>query len=278
MKTHALLLTGLLGGCVIGNGTEGEIAVFETGVPLAVRLLPGVVEHEVCVATNVPEGYVRAADFVGIPDVEFIGPAEGAPVQVLPVDALDCPAASSGFEGWARIRWQTQSGRNLATFVHERGPFVAVGGEGGGEFKRDVASLTGANATTGELVLDGEAFPGYEVIDQFIDDSQPGVIGVSLDLEYRDAGLLVDQPASDVPFTVSYSPVDLPLFGSSSGTFDLKIDRAGHTTLLYNLNTFCAIAFDPSTGDPVNVSVFVTPVAGGTVLAGTLEYDFYCAS
>ncbi len=275
---HFLVATALLGagGCIIGNSTEGDLVVFEVGTPQPVHLLPGLVEHEVCVATNVDDGYIRPVDFVGIEGLESIGPDEGAPVQVLPLDGLDCPPASEGFAGWARIRWQTQSGRNLATFAHAAGPFSgSTGGGGGEEFKRG-DEPSNANATTGEVVLDGEAFPGYDVIDSFVDDSQPGVLGVSLDLAYRDAGLLLGEPAADVPFTVSYVPVDLVLFGSSSGTFDLKADRDGHNTLLYNQAAFCNSAFDPSTGNPTNVSVFVTPFAGGTVLAGTLEYDSYC--
>jgi len=57
---------------------------------------------------------------------------------------------------------------------------------------------------------------------------------------------------------------------------DQKADRDGHNTLLYNQNAFCGAAFDPNTGDPTNVSVFITPYAGGTVLAGTIEYDTFC--
>ncbi len=262
-------------GCVIGDSTDAEPAVFSIGEPLPVRFLPGLVEHEVCVATNLSDGYIRPVDFVALEGVEFIGPGEGAAVQTLPLDGVDCPPASEGFAGWARIRWQTQTGRNLVTFAHERGPIPGEA-EDTGEFKRG-DGLSSANATTGELVLDGEPFPGYDVIDAFVDDSQPDVLGVSVDLAYRDAGALFGEPAADVPLTLSYAPLDLPLFGSSSGLFDLKADRDGHTTLLYSLNTFCSTAFDPFTGDPINVSVFVTPLAGGTVLAGTLEYDFYCS-
>lgn len=277
VRTTVLLgaLTGAAG-CVIGNSTDGDPVVFAVGEPTPVRFLPGVVEHEVCVATNIDDGYIRAVDFVGTPDVEFIGPAEGAAIQLLPLDGVDCPPASEGFSGWARIRWQTEGGRNLVTFAHEAGPFTQPQDTGGGEFKREGGELLGANATTGELVLEGESFPGYDVVDSFVDDSQPGVIGISVDLAYRDAGLLTSEPASDVPFSLSYAPVDLVLFGSSSGTFDLKADRDGHNTLLYNQTAFCNGAFDPATGNPTNVSVFLTPLAGGTILAGTLEYDAYC--
>lgn len=276
---HLVILAGIAGagGCVIGDGTEAEPVVFEVGTPQPVAFLPGIVEHEVCVATNVDYGYVRASDFIGIPGVEFIGPSEGAPVQVLPLDGLECPPASQGFRGWARIRWQTQSGRNLVTFVHEAGPFSGSADTGfdDEESKRAEKGTEPASATRGELVLDGEAFPGYEVVDAFVDDSNEGVLALVVGLEYGDVDGLVDQPAADVGFAVSYSPVEVPLFGSSSG-FDLKVDRTGYNTLLYNVSAFCSSAFDPGTGEPTNVSVFVTPFGGGTSLAGTLEFDSYC--
>ncbi len=284
---NLVILTAIwgAGGCIINDGTDAEPALFEVGPPLPVAFQPGVVEHEVCVATNRADGYVRASDFIGLPDVEFIGPSEGAPVQVLPLDGLDCPTSSGSFEanGFARIRWLTQSGRNLVTFVHEDGPFVGgddSGGGGGddfGDFKRTEKGAGPLPATRGELVLDGEGFPGYEVFPSPVDDSQDGVLGVVVEMQYREAGVLEAQPAADVSFAVSTSPVDIAYFGSSTG-FDTKADRDGFNTVLYNVSTFCASAYDPSSGEPTNVSVFVTPTGGGTTLAGTLEFDSYCST
>ncbi len=276
MSDRALIgiaAAALGGGCVIGNNTEASPVQFEAGLPVAVDFLPGQVVYEVCVAVDVDDGYVRPValttlDAIGVED--GIGPQAGAEVQPQPIDGLGCPEV--GYQGWARIIWHTSLARGTAIFVHSNAPLpvstgdLVAGAPQGGSAEPDAGLEAPAPsaASAGEIVLRGERFGGYDVTSGELGFAGTGIITVPVDIEYRSVGALAGRPANDITLALTYAPVPLPLFGSSSVGGDLRTDFDGHIELLYSE------ASVPCTADVAEYAVFVTPFEGGIALAASL--------
>jgi hypothetical protein len=266
----AIGFAALGGGCVIGNNTEATPVQFEAGTPSPVGFLPGVIVHEVCIAVDTDGGYVRPVALVANGPGDSIGPVAGAPVQPLPIDGVECPTDEL-YQGWARIEWRTGLGRAVATFEHSNAPLPVGSGEQlDGDADAGVApdaDITFAPApsaaSAGEVVLEGERFAGYDVTSGEPDYAASGIVTLPLDVGYRAAGTLAGRPADNVALALSYVPIDLTVFGTSTGGDGVRTDFEGHVDVLYRgdqLDCFTAEEF----------GVYVTPPNGGTTLAASL--------
>jgi hypothetical protein len=106
-----LVLAVASGGCIVlGGGTDSEPVDINAGAPLATGFRPGMVMHDVCIGVDTDHGFVIPVDAVD-PGGGVVEPGDGATVQPEPIDGLDCPPASDGNLGWARLVWGSGSGR-----------------------------------------------------------------------------------------------------------------------------------------------------------------------
>lgn len=248
---HALLVL-LLGGCVIGDGSDSQPIRFEAGTPQVVGFEPGRVVHDVCIALDDDAGYVRPVLLV---DDGAMGPGEGAPVRPAPIADLGCPEAPE-WVGWARIEWRTRTGRGAATVVH-----AAASAPAG---TADVDGVPAPDAPAGELILDGERFPGYAVTVEATTLTGPALT-VPFVVDYEAAGALPGQPAEGVTLGLSLLPEGPALLGSSAGGIEdpIRTDADGRVYVFLDAASLdCAISEE--------FAVFVTPTGGGTILATTL--------
>jgi hypothetical protein len=249
----------LLGGCVIGDDGEGSTVRFEAGAPAAVDFVPGRVVHEVCIAVDVEEGFVRP---VALVDDGAIGPGDGAAIQPDPLDGVECPTGDE-WTGFARIEWRTHTGRAVVTFERS----AASGPATSGDVPGLSASDSTPGATSGDLVLRGERFPGYDVVVEEVTTTGPAVT-VPFVVGYRAAGVLEARPAESVPLRLSIVPDATPdapseVIGSSTGDGTITTDPDGRVYVFLDPAAFsCDLAAE--------YALFVTPEGGGTVLAATL--------
>lgn len=259
-----------LGACVIGDATEGSPVRFAAGTPVATAFVPGQVVHEVCVVVDADDGYVRPLSIASTPAGDGIGPAEGAAVQALPLDGVECPAdppdggdGSTTWLGGARLTWQTGSGRAVVVLEHASTPAQpTVSALVGAAMLGDdtLAAPPVPPASAGEIVLQGAAFAGYDVE---VGDAEVSAsyVRLPIDVRYRAAGALATQPAGGITLSLSFLPEGPTIFGSSTGGADqIVTDAFGHVdVLLLGASVPCE-----------DVAVFITPAGGGTALATTL--------
>lgn len=254
-----LLGLPLLASCVIGDATEGSPVRFEASSPVATGFAPGRVIHEVCVAVDTDDGFVTPLAITSNPAGDGIGPAEGAAVQRMPLQGLDCLPASEGWTGWARLAWHTGPGRAVVVLEHASAPSPSsdLGGD-------TLEAAPVPTASAGELVLEGTRFEGYDVV---VGEPELGASYVRLpvDVAYRGAGALAGGPAGGITLSLSFLPAGPEVFGSSTGTTDpIVTDVEGHVDVFLLGETIpCE-----------DVAVFVTPAGGGTALAATITCPF----
>lgn len=262
----AAAVTMGLGGCVIGDATEGSPVRFAAGTPVATAFVPGQVVHEVCVVVDADDGYVRPLAIASTPAGDGIGPAEGAAVQALPLDGVDCPSdpadGSTAWLGGARLTWQTGSGRSVVVLEHASTPAQPTVSATVGDDTLAAPPVTPASA--GEIVLQGTAFAGYDVE---VGDAEVSAsyVRLPIDVRYRAAGALAAQPAGGITLWLSFLPEGPTIFGSSTGGAEqIVTDAFGHVdVLLLGASVPCE-----------DVAVFITPAGGGTELATTLTCAF----
>jgi hypothetical protein len=255
MRTVFLLLLPL-SGCVIGDGSDAQPLRIEAGAPQAVGFEPGHVVHDVCIAVDDASGYIKPVLLI---DDGAMGPGEGAPVRTTPIADLDCPDAPE-WTGWARIEWRTASGRGVATVEHTESSAPAG--------TPDVTGVPSPEAPAGELLFDGERFPGYDVVVEETTLTGPALT-VPIQVDYRAAGALEARPGENLGLTLSVLPAGPVIVGSSSGTAEDPIvtDAEGRVYVFFDtISLDCAISDE--------FAVFVSPTGGGTTLAGTLACTF----
>jgi hypothetical protein len=183
-----------------------------------VQLLPGLVEHRVCVAANSPTGTLRASNLVGGQEGSgaFQTSAMVGPIEPM---GLGCPSTAVdevGWQGYAIMLWHTSadSAELDLTYVGPGGTDLAI------------------EAVT----LEGLAFPGYEIT---VDapDATVDYVAVDVTVYYAAAGDLPSGPAAGVAVEQRFIPSPGPdLLGSSSGDADAvpTTDASGVVTMFFD--------------------------------------------
>ncbi|MCI0583330.1 MAG: hypothetical protein L0227_10680 [Chloroflexi bacterium] len=253
---RAIFFLVVLGGCVIGDGTDAQPIRFAAGAPQAVDFEPGRVVHDVCIAVDDTTGYIKPVLLI---DDGTMGPGEGAPVFAAPIADLDCPDEPD-WTGWARIEWRTASGRGAAAVEHAEASAPAG--------TPDVTGVPASEGPAGEILFAGERFPGYEVVVEEPTQTGPALT-VPISVAYRDAGALAGRPGDGLTLTLSLLPSGPVIVGSSTGGPEDPIvtDFEGRAFVFFD-----AVSLDCLVSE--EYAVFVTPTGGGTTLVGTLAWTF----
>lgn len=183
-----------------------------------VRILPGLVEHRVCVAVNSPTGTLRASNLVG--GAEGSGAFQAAAmVEAIEPMGLGCPSTAVdqvGWQGYAIMLWHTfaDTAELDLTYV------------GPGNTDLAIEAVT----------LEGLAFPGYEVT-VAPPDAGLDYVAVDVTVYYAAAGDLPSAPAAEVAFEQRFIPSPGPDFlGSSSGGAEdvPTTDSSGAVTMFFD--------------------------------------------
>jgi hypothetical protein len=264
-----------LAGCVLGEGGEAPPVNLEVGAPTPIGFdtrdigadgVRGVVDHEICVAVDVTEGFVKPTQLI---DTGQVGPANGAAVQFTPLADLACPTGD-GWKGWARIDWGTVTGRALVTFDHTLNPGLTDPDDDDVPFEIDAGFFELAPTlirSGGEVLLEGERFAGYQITAETIEDG-----GASVKLQvgsaYRATATLASRPAQ-LDLVLTFSPETPAVVGGSPGfTVDdatgaivLPTDVDGEAYLLLDAFSFCDAEY----------VLFAQTPDGGTELVTTLS-------
>lgn len=282
------LLVGLLaGGCVVGGDRQAPPVQLAAGAPspFAAAVESGggqtyaVMRHDVCIAVDTLGGYILPVSlsgpgFLSLPDT-------GAPVEDAPIDGIDCPTGDP-WRGWARIGWDTVGGRGRVVLTHSltRHAGSAMvpggGGDGGGgggdiepdaefTFQADIAS--GPVPSGGELLFQGEAFPGFTT--DVTEDSSSGPLTLGFTTQFAASPTIPAAPAAFVAISPTTVPTglasavlpDSPNWDPSAGT--VTTDAHGTATLLVDGTTLCE--------DGTDKTLFVATPDGGIQLATTIS-------
>lgn len=211
---------------------------FAAGTPQPVRIEPGQVVHDVCIAVNSAQGALQA-DSLSVA-------GSFSPVRVDIRDqappGLTCPSEpvdAFGWRGYAAFTWATAVDFAQVTMSYQ--------GPGDTTLATDI------------LPLRGEAFAGYQV-----SAAAPTVTSawtaIEVSVAYPAIGALSGGPAAGVTIgNIRFIPDSGPAFlGSTSGgaSDDPVTDQDGHVTLFFDTNGL----------DPGSVfALFVTPQNGATV-------------
>ncbi len=276
-----LILLSVLGGCVIGEGGEAPPVNLEVGAPIAIGFdtrdigadgIRGVVDHEICVAVDVSDGFVKPTQLI---DTGSIGPASGAAVQATPLADLECPTGGN-LRGWARLDWGTVTGRALVTLDHTLNPGLTDpgGGDGGGGGEPDAFPFEETLLpirSGGEVVLQGERFAGYEITAEPLEDGS-STLKLAVTTSYRATETLEARPAQ-LDLVLTFEPLSPVLVGGSpgfaadenTGAITLPTDIDGEAYLLLDSGSLC---------DSDEFVLFAQTPDGGTELVTTLTCEF----
>jgi hypothetical protein len=285
MIERALIVAALAGGCVVGGDREAPPVQLAAGAPKpfaeAVESGGGqtfaVMRHDVCIAVDTQGGYILPVSlsgpgFLSLPDT-------GAPVNDAPIDGIDCPTGDP-WRGWARIGWDTVGGRGRVVLTHSltrRTGSGTVPGDGGDSeimpdaeftFRADIAS--GPVPSGGELLFQGEAFPGFTT--DVTADASNGPLTLGFTLEFAASATVPAAPAAFVAITPTTVPSglasavlpDSPGWDPNTGT--VTTDAHGTATLLVDPSTLCE--------DGIDKTLFVATPDGGIQLATTISCSF----
>ena len=215
------------------------------GPAVPVRLQPGLVMHEVCVAVNSAYGTLRP-DVLEIPGFETgtFAPMAREVRPELPAGAM-CPTEpvdSFGWQGYALFTWGTPA-----------------------DFAQLVMSYLGPDETplaSDILDLDGSAFGGYDVVATPPQNSDSWT-SIAVSLAYPTTGPLPGGPAAGVTLQSRFIPDGGPTFlGSSSG--------GPEEAPMTDLDGDVVLFFDTA-GLVGTFALFVTPENGATVYLTDIE-------
>jgi hypothetical protein len=208
------------------------------GTPRALRMQPGQVVHEVCVAVNSSRGSVQVE---ALSAAGSFGPNRVAVRQQAPAE-LPCPTEpvdEFGWRGYAAFTWAT-----AVDFAQ-----VTLSYQGPGE----------DTLATDILSLHGQSFPGYQV-SAAAPTTTTSWTAIEVTVAYPAVGELSSGPAAGVSIgNIRFIPEGGPAFlgSSSGGAQDEPItDATGRVTLFFDTaNATSGATF----------ALFVTPQNGATV-------------
>ena len=230
MRTIWLLL---LGACSVSTANEKVTPLtFTVGDPVMVGYAPGLIDHAICVISD-----VGGTIDVQMPSEGTITPASAFVIAGAPDPACPTSVGSNPNLGFALFHWKTATGHAIASFTHSKGNLAT---------------------TPVDIELNGQAFAGYAISMPNPAQTAANYQLLTFDIAYKNpTNTAMTVPAPHVTYTVSAVPNTVTVL------FPTAADK-----MVTDMNGESTVAMSPPAAP---TAVFVEPAGGDAVLLTTIH-------